>query len=306
MRLLPTPRPGAWARNATAAGRAVGRAMRRPATYPGYLKEAALVGLSAMMYPVGVMSDALKMEDAVRLGDRYTPQLPLRYLDPHAASTPIILLHGYFHNRSGFLVMRRALKRFGFRFVDTMNYNAIGHDVQELAAQLAARVDHVLERTGATQVHLVGHSLGGIVARYYVQKLGGDEKVHTCITLGSPHKGTHAAYIGRGRAARQLRPGSSFLRSLTRSSRELDTRFVCYYSNLDGLVLPPSNAKLTEPKLRAHNILVKDLGHLSLLISRPLIRSVAETLATLDRPHAAQVRAIRKHARQAVKQASAG
>jgi hypothetical protein len=79
----------------------------------------------------------------------------------------------------------------------------------------------------------------------------------------------------------------------------MDTRFVCYYSNLDGLVLPPANAKLTEPKLRAHNILVKDLGHLSLLISRPLIRSIAETLATLDAAPCADVARMRRRARQA-------
>lgn len=270
--------------------------MRRPRTYPGYLKEAMLFGVNAAIYPVGLMSDALKVEDAVRLGDSYSPQLPLRYLDPEAAATPIVLLHGYFHNRSGFLVMKRALRRFGFAHVDTMNYNVIGHDIPELAAQLASHVDRVLERTGAHRVHLVGHSLGGLVARYYVQSLGGDEKVHTCITLGSPHKGTHAAWIGRGRAARQLRPGSAFIRQLARGVKPVQTRFVCYYSNLDGLVLPPGNAKLTEPKLRAHNILVKDLGHLSLLISRPLIRSIAETLATLDAPRPAEVTKLRSRA----------
>jgi triacylglycerol lipase len=260
----------------------VQRAMLRPRTYPGFAREILMTSLNVALYPAGLISDALKVEDAVRLGDRYTSQMPLQYLDPGAASTPIILLHGYFHNRSAFVIMRRSLKKFGFRSVDTMNYNVIGHDVQELAHQLAAHVDEILEQTGGTHVHLIGHSLGGLVARYYIQKLGGHEKVHTCVTLGTPHRGTHAAWVGRGKTARQLRPGSLLLRQLARSSRAMPVRFISFYSNLDSLVLPASNAKITEPSLRARNIFVRDLGHLSLLISRPLIRSIAEILASPD------------------------
>ena len=275
---------GALRSDANAVRKVVQRAMLRPRTYPGFAKEILMTSLNVALYPAGLISDALKVEDAVRLGDKYTSQVPLRYLDPVAASTPIILLHGYFHNRSAFVVMKRSLRKFGFRSVDTMNYNVIGHDVQELAQQLAAHVDEVLECTEATHVHLIGHSLGGLVARYYIQRLGGHEKVHTCITLGTPHRGTHAAWVGRGKTARQLRPGSLLLRQLARSSRAMPVRFISIYSNLDSLVLPAVNAKITEPALRARNVLVKDLGHLSLLISRPIIRAIAEALANPDAP----------------------
>lgn len=268
-----------------ATGRTVARALRRRSTYPGAIKEALWTGVQVAMYPIGLVSEAIEADATPALGGRFTPQLPLRYLDPEAATTPIVLVHGYFHNRSAFVVMRRALRRYGFLSVDTFNYSIIGHDVLELAARLAAHVDDVLATTGAHRVHVVGHSLGGIVARYYIQELGGEEKVHTCITLGSPHNGTHAAFAGRGRAAREIRPGSELLRLLDEGARASDVRYVSYYSNLDALVIPASSAKLTHPKLRARNVLVKDHGHMSLLISRPLIRSIAETLAHLDVPN---------------------
>ncbi|MGZ4103730.1 MAG: esterase/lipase family protein [Actinomycetota bacterium] len=268
--------------DATVVRKVVTRAMKRPKTYPGFAREVLMTSLNIALYPAGFISDALKVEDAVRLGDKYTSQTPLRYLDPVAASTPIILLHGWFHNRSAFVVMRRQLKRFGFRSIDTMNYNVIGHDVEELARQLAEHVDEILDRTEATHVHLIGHSLGGLVARTYIQEYGGGDKVHTCVTLGTPHRGTHAAWIGRGKAMRELRPNSQLIRRLSESARAMPVRFVSFYSNLDSLVLPVTNAKITEPALRATNILVKDLGHLSLLISRPLIRSIAEILSNPD------------------------
>ena len=235
------------------------------------------------MYPAGLLSEALDPDaSSGSLRGRYSPALPLCYLEPEAAATPIVLLHGYFHNRSGFLVMRRAFRKHGFRHVFTMNYNVIGHDVEELAAQLRGYIETVLNRTGATRVHLVGHSLGGLVARTYVQELGGDERVHTCITMGTPHTGTYAAWAGRGRAARQIRPRSELLDRLERNAKETPVRFVSYYSNLDPLVVPASSGMLTTPALKATNILLKDHGHMSFLLSGELIRSVVAMLSNLD------------------------
>jgi pimeloyl-ACP methyl ester carboxylesterase len=251
------------------------------------------VGVNVAMYPAGLLGQALDPETSSgAFRGMYSRELPLCYLEPEAAATPIILLHGYFHNRSGFLVMRRALRRNGFRHVYTMNYNVIGHEVEELAAQLSGYVENVLNRTGATRVHLVGHSLGGLVARTYVQEFGGDKRVHTCITLGTPHAGTYAAYGGRGRAARQLRPSSELVMRLNDDAREVPVRFISYYSNLDPLVVPASSAKITNPALHATNVLVKDHGHMSLLLSGELIRSVLGSLSNLDGDAAAPIAAV--------------
>ena len=267
--------------DAVAASRVLKRAALRPRTYPGFVREIARVGMHLAMYPAGVASDALKLDETVRLGDGYNPQTPLRYLEPEAASTPIILVHGAMHNQSAFTAIKRALRRFGFRNVYTMNYNLIGRDVEQLAEQLSKHVQEIMHRTQALSVHLVCHSLGGVVARYYIQELGGDEFVHTCVTIGSPHKGTHAALVGRG-AMRQLRPHSPLYDQLARSTREMPVKWVCFYSNLDSLVLPASNAKLEDPELHATNILVKDHGHLSLLSSRAVIRGIADALAHMS------------------------
>lgn len=282
---------GAIRGDARAVRKALGRALRRPSTYPAALREAFFTGLHVALYPVGLLSEALEVDAAASPG-RSARSMALPYLNCEAASTPIILLHGYFHNRSGFLVMRRGLRRHGFRYVDTMNYGVIGHDIAELAEKLAERVESDRAKTGADRVHLIGHSFGGLIARYYIQELGGDRTVHTCVTLGTPHQGTYAAWAGRGRAARQLRPGSELLRRLEESAREMPVRFVSYYSNLDALVVPAHNAKLMHPALRARNVLVKDLGHMSLLISRPLIRSVASTLSDLDDVHTETTQAV--------------
>ncbi|MCA1834623.1 MAG: esterase/lipase family protein [Actinomycetota bacterium] len=283
--------------DAKAVGRAVTRALRRPSTYPGALKEMFSTGLNIALFPAGLIGEAVGAEPTNgALRGRFSPQLALRYLDPNAASTPIILVHGYFHNRSAFVMMRRALRRAGYHNVECFNYNVIGHTVDELAQNLKSYIDNILECTGAEKVHLVGHSLGGLIARTYVQQYGGDETVHTCVTLGTPHAGTYAAFVGRGKAAKELRPASELIKRLDATARPSAVRWVSYYSNLDALIVPATSAKLTHPAFNATNILIKDLGHMSLLISSPLMHSIAVSLsqiATPEQPEPATVSALK-------------
>ena len=107
-----------------------------------------------------------------------------------------------------------------------INYNPWRDDIPAIAAQLVAHVDEVLARTGATEVDLVGHSMGGLVARYAVEVLGLDDRVANVVTIASPHGGSPFAHLagmvpghrGLTRAAAQMRPGSRFLRELERTA----------------------------------------------------------------------------------------
>lgn len=76
-------------------------------------------------------------------------------------------------------------------------------------------------------------------------------------------------------------------------------RFVSYYSNLDAMIIPASNAKIEDPRLCATNVLVKDAGHMSLLISQQLIASMLEVLSNLDeRPDATVTPLAKRRARR--------
>lgn len=62
--------------------------------------------------------------------------------------------------------------------------------------RLMEKIDEVKGYTGAAQVDLVGHSMGGLLVRAYVQSKAyptRDDAAHL-ITLGSPHKGVSKAY----------------------------------------------------------------------------------------------------------------
>ena len=152
-------------------------------------------------------------------------------------------------NASIFALLRRNLVRRGFGRVVTLNYSPLTMDVRTAARRLAEAVEDVVATTGYHRIHLVGHSLGGLVARYYVQRLGGDARVHTLVTLGTPHTGTVPAYFLPVRLGRQLRPGSDLMAELAGPAPGCRTRFLAFWSDLDQMMIPKTAARLEHPDL---------------------------------------------------------
>ena len=279
------PRP-ALSRLGRTTRRGVG-ALCSPAGLVGAGTEAVWSLAHLALYPMGVLDERVRAagrESAGRftLGDLPPLQRGLLLGDVVAAGTPILLVHGLVDNRSVFTVLRRALRRRGFGQVRTLNYSPFTSDVRTAAAQLAALVETTCEQTGHERVHVVGHSLGGVVARYYVQVMGGDARVHTLCTLGSPHAGTWAAHLLPSRLARQLRPGSALLAQLAAPAPGCRTRFVAFWSDLDHLIVPKSSARVDHSDLDARNVLLRGVGHMSLPIHGRVVHAIATLLSHLD------------------------
>ena len=281
---------GAVGRAGGVAGRGA-KTLLSPTGSKGTAIEVAWLAAHIASYPFGVAQE----KAAVAL-DRYTlADLPpvrrgLVIGDVEAAGTPILLVHGMVDNRSIFTVLRRALRRRGFGRIWTMNYHVLTHDLRTAARRLAATVESICEQSGYERIHVVGHSMGGVVARYYVQRMGGDSRVHTLVTLGSPHQGTQAARLLPRGVTRQLQPGSEVITELREPAPGCRTRFVSFWSDLDALISPKRAARIDHPDLNARNVLVRGVGHMSLPINGRVTREIAATLAHLD-THGATVSA---------------
>lgn len=190
--------------------------------------------------------------------------------------TPILLLHGFADNHSIFALMRRGLLRRGFSQVFAMNYSVRTKDVRTAAIQLAEEIETIVEETGYERIHVVAHSLGGVIGRYYVTRLGGDERVHTLVTLGAPHTGSLLAHIAPTPLGRQLRPGSPLMDELNQPAPGCRTRVLAFWSDTDEAIVPAVNASLEQEGVDVTNIRLRGVGHLSL----PILPSVAHRIAT--------------------------
>ena len=103
-------------------------------------------------------------------------------------------MHGIIDNHAIFTVMERALRRRGFQTLSAYDYGLFTHNIPRAAVRLGEAIEKLSAATGYDRIHVIGHSLGGLIARYYVQRLAGDRRVHTLVTLGTPHHGTQLAW----------------------------------------------------------------------------------------------------------------
>ncbi|MFH9722742.1 esterase/lipase family protein [Streptomyces sp. NPDC017254] len=227
--------------------------------------ELAILTGHLVLYPSGIVAE------------RLSPAAPPSAITP--GRRPVVLLHGFVDNRSVFVMLRRSLTRNGCDCVESVNYSPLTCDLRAAAELLGRRVEEIRARTGHAEVDIVGHSLGGLIARYYVQRLGGDTRVRTLVTLGTPHSGTTVAPLADAHPlVRQMRPGSEVLRELAGPSPGCRTRFVSFWSDLDQVMVPVETARLDHPDLLVHNVRVSGIGHLALPVHPTVAAGVREAL----------------------------
>jgi triacylglycerol lipase len=145
--------------------------------------------------------------------------------------------------------------------------------IEVLAERLAAQIDARFAPEQA--LNLVGFSMGGLICRTYVQKLGGAARIRHLVTLATPHQGTWMAYLFNRPACLQMRPGSSFLSDLNSDLSALEqVRFTSLWTPLDLTILPATSSQM---KVGETISIVSPL-HRTLLFDRRVLRRIAEVL----------------------------
>ncbi len=140
----------------------------------------------------------------------------------------------------------------------------------EHAAELSRSVDLLRARTGARRIDMVAHSMGGLAVRYYLHFID-QSAVRRVVFMGTPHRGTWAAYLGWGGGARDMRPDSPFLttlRALPPVPAGVDA--LCIHTPTDLRIFPASSARLSE--LRCQRVWCA--SHPRLLRSRNVFHAV--------------------------------
>jgi triacylglycerol lipase len=81
--------------------------------------------------------------------------------------------------------------------------------------------------------------MNALVSRYYLQRLGGRERVRRFVSVSGPHAGTLAAYALPLAGARDMRPGSALLQELERDADPFGAVEVhCLYTPYDAMIIP--------------------------------------------------------------------
>ncbi|UCD85463.1 MAG: alpha/beta fold hydrolase [Deltaproteobacteria bacterium] len=189
---------------------------------------------------------------------------------------PVLMIHGYSQNASNYWLMWFRLRRDGWSHLHTITLTPPLASITVLSQKVKAKVDEILDKTGAKKVDIVAHSMGGLVSRYYIKRLDGDRKVSRLITLASPLAGTYTAYLGLGSCAREMCPGSKFLKDLDFRPEEFPRLSqAAIYSAIDELVIPHHSAATGNKEI---DIFLPYIGHAAFVYSRKVYEKVRERL----------------------------
>lgn len=176
-------------------------------------------------------------------------QHPLGWFEPretpaeYGCGTPVLLLHGLFHSRACWFWTGYRLRRRGLRNICAINLPP-WHELEVLTEMVARKVDELRHASGCDKVQLVGHSMGGMIARNFVQLRGGAPKVESCTLLAAPNHGSKLAPFALTPLGKLLLPGSDFLLHLAEAPLPADVRLTTIYSRHDNLVIPFESAQL--------------------------------------------------------------
>jgi triacylglycerol lipase len=217
----------------------------------------------------------------------------------HPGAPTVVLVSGFTAPYRSLSVIRRRLKRDGFNvLVVSLDSASLKGGVSGFlgpASELARQVEKLNGemRIQPSQIFLLAHSAGGLVARYYIQRLGGYRYCRGLMTLATPHRGTWLAVVGfathfllRARCLMQLVPGSAFLRSLNGFPYPPDFPLISLYSR-DDAICPPRCSRLPRGWVKApeiHTVETRRLTHSGFLLRKDAYRSILGYLLQYLKP----------------------
>jgi triacylglycerol lipase len=189
----------------------------------------------------------------------------------------VVLVHGFVCNRGFWAPWLRWLRAEG-RAVLAVNLEPVFGSIDAYAPLLQDAVARVQAATGRPPV-LVCHSMGGLAARAWLRTQQDSQAVAHVVTLGSPHAGTWLAQFSHSTNGRQMRTDSAWLQALgDHWLPAWASRFTCWYSNCDNIVMPPSTATLPG----ADNRLLQGAAHIDLAFRPQVMQHAHHLLETLD------------------------
>jgi triacylglycerol esterase/lipase EstA (alpha/beta hydrolase family) len=188
----------------------------------------------------------------------------------------VLFIHGLAGTSAGMLPLRGYLRMVGMRRQLAYGYRTVGsrRRTGSLEAMAVALRRHVDANVRGGRIDVVAHSMGGLVARAWIQLLGGHRRVDRLITLATPHRGTEMARWLPTVLGTQLRPDAELLGRLDAMPMAPGVEVVSLVAGGDTIVVPPDAARAPWGR----HLVLPDVGHTSMLLSPRTFTAVHDAL----------------------------
>ncbi|MFN3429081.1 MAG: alpha/beta fold hydrolase [Candidatus Sericytochromatia bacterium] len=185
-----------------------------------------------------------------------------------AKGNPVILVPGFLDLEVYFALIKKRLRAQG-RDTTYLDLFPNVADIRAQAASLKKLVAEVKARTGAKQVDIVAHSMGGLISRHYIKELAGEGHVERLVMLATPNHGTIVSFLAPTAGAKQMHPGSDFLNGLNAGDETHGrVKYTSIRGGLDEIVIPHSSPILEG----AENHYTRFAAHGSIMVDPPAWR----------------------------------
>jgi hypothetical protein len=199
---------------------------------------------------------------------------PERLSPARRRRVPVLYVPGFFRLNVFSAAIRKRLRDLDFEVYTIRLPEFAAGDIARGARILVGRMEDLRVLLGVRRLSLIGQGMGGLVARYAVERMGATDYLARLIMLGTPNHGTHSSYpFFAFKAARQAFPSSPFLAGLSGDylgmlEEGVDLPYVSVYTSKDLAVVPWTSCRLEG----ADNLRVKWFcTHIGLIRSKNLM-----------------------------------
>jgi triacylglycerol lipase len=199
--------------------------------------------------------------------------------------TPVVLVHGWLSRGRSLRFLARHLQRNGWPDSHVLPIDfrdSCGSNIEH-AAEIDAAIETLRSRTGAAEVDVVAHSMGGLALRWYFacRSRSLPPPVRRAVFIATPHRGTWLSLLAWGKGAPEMRPGSKFLRRLETHDLPDSVQTFTVRTVIETHVIPWHSA--TWPAAHADHV-VPLAPHGFMLRSRAVSSTVQRFLETAAHP----------------------
>jgi triacylglycerol lipase len=196
------------------------------------------------------------------------------YAPKARTSVPVLLVPGWFDTGRDLAALRIRLRAAGWEHVETLTFRQRTGSNRDHAAEIDSVVTQMLTSTGADEVDIVAHSMGGLATRWYL-KTRTQARVRRAVFIASPHRGTLSAMLAWGAGSDEMLPRSEFLDSLNQGSAvPPGVEAITIRTPIDTHIFPAASATL--PDIPDHTVCCPT--HAGLIRDEKVFRLVSEFL----------------------------
>jgi triacylglycerol lipase len=156
----------------------------------------------------------------------------------------VLLIPGWFDTARDLAALRIRLLSAGWPHVRSLTFEDPTGSNRDHAAEIETAISLLRAETGADEIDVVAHSMGGLATRWYLMEHS-PAPVRRVVFLASPHRGTLSAHLAWGDGRDEMMPESAFLDSLNAGSfLPPGIEAITLRTRLDTHVVPGESATL--------------------------------------------------------------